>query len=233
MDQSAKKGLLPKDLLKNNSVFILAVAMPAAFCELFFALRETIHWIEPHFKGSFFLSDPRIHLVFEGLLRGSWLMLLILFLHWNRGRLQRAGRQVLFFTIGIATVLFLISLATIIAWLTGLKMTPLWMARYRLVDVTMLLLWGLSILFLLSTSSLKAGWSFRKWTYALALGGAFFYFLLKGLIWLQMLSGQFRLSGPVFRLLFLLLPLLILLGRLALIRLFSAGLESGDTAAER
>jgi hypothetical protein len=199
-------------------------------CELFFAARMSLEWIQPSL-GWFILGDTRFLLGTELLLRGAWLLMLIFFVRTYKKTLPSSGKRLLTLTTVGAGVLFLLTFGSLISWLSGLKFAMVNMVRYKIFDVTWLLLWGLALLFVLTSSDLKPLWRARGRVWATALGGTVIYCIFTGFIWLQYVSGPITLQGGAFRVMGMVLPLLILAGRLALIALLAADRESGDTGA--
>ncbi len=177
----------------------------------------------------------RLMLMLEFLTRSMWAFFLLSFFMRIRVSTDSKVKRVLVFTWVTALCLALVTAFSLVCLLMSKTFSIAFLAWFRALEIYLQLMWSLSILFLLSSPLFKKK-NLSGITNALlpiAQAGAAFYFLQKGVNWLVLISGSARLPFESVRLLWLILVLLVFLGRLAFIRLLVYAPENDCTAEAR
>lgn len=206
----------------------LAAAL-LVFSEFYYLLRATGDLL----PLSAFFRIPWTALTAEFLNRGLWTLLLWLVWRSIRGQAHAKGRRLVLFSGGAAFALVLFTASSLVLIAFGSKIRIELTAWIRALELFLLLIWSLALLFLLASPYSRELWKRRR-LYGAAVIGAFAYFVMKGLVWLELVAGPLRLPFDRFRPLWLVLPLLAFLGRLALMALMiEAAGPSADSAASQ
>jgi len=215
-------------VLPKNRLFLVILLV---LYELFYFLRMSADLLFVNGLGRFFSSHWFV-LSFELLARTGWALLILQLVISSKNVGGRSGRKVLLFTCFWAIILAFLTIFSLFCIFFNIQFPLSLFAWFKALEVYFLLMWGLSILFLLLLPFIKKLKLFqqRSWLFPLTFAGAMVYFMLKSLSWLEMLLGVTHLPFEQVKVLWIGVLMIVFLGRLALIWVMTYALESGDKA---
>lgn len=224
-----------RHLARGLPVSRLLTAALLILCEGFYALKTGAELLE--LKGlALLLNQAGSLLAVELITRGGWAFFLGALVWRSKGMVGVKEVRILIFTTLTAFALALLSCFAIVAYLAGFRFALPVLAWLKALELFLLLIWALSLLLFLVSPFFRQGRTPNGKASPLllsALSGACVYFLLKGLGWLELIGAGIPLPFNHIRPFWIVLPLLVFIGRLAFILLITFYPENGGKAAER
>ncbi len=211
MEQGTKSGAC-----RYGALSVVATVSLLA-CEAYYLLLSVTELCFPA-RPPGFLTAPGLQLAIEFLGRWAWVLLFWLLIRRIGSRYGARERRIVWAAWLTALILALPTSFFVVSALAGLKFPLAVLAWIRALEITLLLIWALAILFLIASEPIRNRPG-RRWLFNLAGAGALVYFLLKGLTWLELIAGSSRFVPQRLGWPWLAVPLLVFLGRLALLRL--------------
>ncbi len=192
-----------------------ALVVMLALSELYYLFRSADGLL--HIPGFSWIPTGAWPLLSAELLgRCAWSLLLFLFWKKVRDAAAAKDRRVIMFVLLTVVALALMTVVTLVCILSGWKIGVVMTAWIRASEIYLLLIWSLALLFLLISPFIRDLWKSCR-LYVPALVGSFIYFILKGMAWLELVAGPFRIPFETVVPFWLILSILVFLGRLALL----------------